>query len=860
MRTSALLVVLVVMVLHSLGASAEIAVLDRPYGLAMDPQGHFLVSCRGSHSIVVMDHTGQRIRQWGAERLQNPGGLCVTSSGHVLVANTGKNELVRFDQDGRFVAAVGGLAAPEDVAVGSNGLVYVADTGHGRIAVFDDKLQKQVFSIEQVGQPPLKFKRPVSVGVAGGTLAVADAGASKVIVIPLPGSAEDLAKARAVSLDVPSPHAAAIGLGGRIFAATDTEVRSFTAQGQSLGTFGAKALRVTVSQLFQPGGLAVDATGNLLVIDQHTGRVLTTNAELLDPIPQVKLDKDSPTTAQIEWTTPTAQPTVVEFGKTDDYGRRFEDGKPVTRHKVALKDLTPATCYHYRIGKLLAMTPESAPPRPGFSLTHQKKHYRRLFAGAVSGDETFVTLPEPGKTDWASLPVIVLVYRNVRFPARDGVRPPNRKLDDSDVALLKSELEKYRLWLWRHTACKLNLAFTYVVVDEERDHEHLGDVTRPVFEDIFRGIKAQGKDLHAFWNVIVVGTHGWYALYLAGQAAGTEYELASCYTSFGHGQKPGWYWFPLHEHGHLIHSIFMNSGLSSFAYPDAPWTMSGQFGEDFSFMGKNYRLQPRRSFLTLRSTTISQSIDANGNGVPDDDPRVPMDEKRFGWQASQGGDCLKRLMAGLRLPGYPGGTDTDFEGKVHLLNEGEPYWIDRTVPRAKVVLDGRIAGKEWKELYSVPNLTTPPEARGLKAKLYAAWDEQNYYFAIKSNRPVSAGFDLDAANDGWFHGRDNLRFSVRPPLAGGKLEANGAIWDFLNNRLNSQLWYRDAYKPGDIRTAMGEHDGWYVMECAVPRGRRLALPPGPGAVSVCGPTCGPMRPALRLPTRTFSTARTSSTT
>ena len=95
-------------------------------------------------------------------------------------------------------------------------------------------------------------------------------------------------------------------------------------------------------------------------------------------------------------------------------------------------------------------------------------------------------------------------------------------------------------------------------------------------------------------------------------------------------------------------------------------------------------------------------------------------------------------MAGLRLPGYPGGTDTDFEGKVHLLNEGEPYWIDRTVPRAKVVLDGRIAGKEWEELYSVPNLTNLPEA-GLKAKLYAAWDEQNYYFAIKSNRPVMPG-------------------------------------------------------------------------------------------------------------------------
>ena len=72
-----------------------------------------------------------------------------------------------------------------------------------------------------------------------------------------------------------------------------------------------------------------------------------------------------------------------------------------------------------------------------------------------------------------------------------------------------------------------------------------------------------------------------------------------------------------------------------------------------SALWKNYRLQSCRSFLTLRSTTISQSIDANGNGVPDDDPRVPMDEKRFGWQASQGGDCLKRLDGGFKASRVP---------------------------------------------------------------------------------------------------------------------------------------------------------------------------------------------------------------
>jgi len=96
---------------------------------------------------------------------------------------------------------------------------------------------------------------------------------------------------------------------------------------------------------------------------------------------------------------------------------------------------------------------------------------------------------------------------------------------------------------------------------------------------------------------------------------------------------------------------------------------------------------------------------------------------------------------------------------------------------------------------------------------------------------VIAGFDLDAANDGWFHGRDNLRFSVRPPTKGRPPEAGGSIWDFLNDRINlhnGQHWYKDAYKPGDIKAATGEQDGWHLIECAVPARSEERIVPGRG--------------------------------
>ena len=808
--------------------AAEPASLNGPHGLALDRAGNLLVSCRGSNSVVVLSGAGRQLKELGRGRLTKPGGLCLAPDGRIVVANTGKGEVIVFDAKGGVVATAGGLSAPEDVAVGPDGRIYVAETGKSRIAVLDPKLEKTLFSIEQVGEPASKLKAPAGLAVGAGRLVVADTGNQRVLAMPLPTSAAGARKATVVARGG-SPRSVAVGKDGAIYVADARLVRGFSGEGKALGTFGAKAVRVTISYLFQPAGLATDAEGNVLAVDRYTSRVFVTNARLADPVPSVTLSRKDPTEAVIEWTSPTPRPTLVEYGKTDDYGTRHEEAKPVTRHRAVLKGLTPSTCYHYRVHKPFEMVPPAVKAKPGFSLRHQKKRHRRLFDSDASGNYMLASLPPAGQTDWASLPAIVLVYRNVKFPKRAGKQPPNRVLDDKDIALLRSEMETYRTWAWRHSSCKLNLDFTYIFVDEPRDHQLLGAVRKGMIEDLLKGLAARGKDLKAFWNVNVVGTHGWYALYLDGTVAGSKYELASCYTGFGHGQKPGWWWFPVHEHGHLIHSIAMNSAIETFAFPDGPWTMPGQFGEDFSFMAANYRLQPVRSWLTLQTTTIRRSADTNGNGVPDDDPRVPLDEKRFGWKASMGGDCLQRLMAGVRMPGYPGGTDTDFEGKVHKLNEGELYWIDRKVCKSTPALDGRLAAGEWRELYSIPNLCTPKAARGLKAKLYAAWDKGHYYFAVKSDKQVIAGFDLDGANDGWFHGRDNLRFSVRPPMAGRKLEAGGAIWDFLNNRINlhkGQHWYRDAYKPGDIRAATGKHDGGYVLECAVPARPDVGIAPG----------------------------------
>ena len=808
----------------SYAAQAE---LKTPVGVWVSKLGNIIVTCQGSNSIVIMTRNGEQKAEFGSDRLVNPAAVTMDAKGRILVANSGKGEIAIYEPSGKFVSACTGLANPQAVAASDDGLIYAADTGANRIAVFDGNGTLK-FSIDQVvvDGKTSKIASPHGVFISGKTLAISDTGNKRILIMERPTAQADTYKASAVAVHNMDPRSLAIGKNGVIYTVDRGYVRGYTKDGKQVSSY-----RAITTLWFDPGCLTLDKDGNVLVADKTSWRIFVTDSKLSEFKPNLKLDPNDPTTAVIEWTSRLAVPTILRWGTDETCPNTIKDDKPTTKHKVTLTGLKQSTRYYYHVYSPVEIIPPTCRKRNDLALIVQNKNWN-VMADGYTGEYAFATLPEKGKTDWALAPTVVVLYKHVTFaPGADGKKPEDRILDDDDVAMAKSEMETYRVWAWRHSHCKVNFDWTWVIVDEPRPSDQLGDLTETVFNDIKKGVEAQGRDLHEYWYVDVLGVHGWYANYLAGKVHEPDYELGSCYTGFGHGQKPGWWWFPTHEHGHLVHSWLMCSGVPNFAYPDAPWTLPGKFGENFSFLAYNYRQIAPRDWLTLKKSVICQSVDANGNGVPDDDPRVPLDEKRFGWTPEMGGDCMKRLMAGVRMPGYPGDTDTDFEGKTHKLNEGELYWVDRKVPKASPKIDGKIEPGEWTELYSMPNLTTPAPYRDLKAKTYVAWDNNNYYFAVLSNRQVIAGWDLDAANDGWFHGRDNLRFSVRPPMDGRQLEVGGAIWDFLNDEIqpNGQLWYTEAYKPGDIKAAVGEQDGWYVIECAVPARPDVRISPKLGA-------------------------------
>jgi hypothetical protein len=816
----------------SSGASSGPPALDDPWGLAMGPNRSFLVGCRGARpAVAVLSGTGERLREIGPGRLSRPEGLAVDAAGRLAVADPGAGAVLLFDAKGALVSAWEGLAGPRAVAFDGAGGILAAESGKDSIVALDDRRPGVADAIGRVKLPGgaiSALKAPSGLAADGGRLAIADSGNGRILIVPLPVIPGAVPEARVLPAPGLDPGALAFGAGGRLHASDRGKVRGWTSDGKEFGSFRAASVRMW----FDPRGLATDPEGRVLAVDGSTRRVLATTADLFDGEPSIRLDPSDPASARIEWTTLSERPTVLLHGPDEDCVSEHRDDRPSKRHEVLLRGLRPSTRYFFHAACPLDAFPATTPPRADLALETQRKSYAFLARGNFTGEYAFATPPRSGMTDWASVPVIVLAYRHVTFPqGADGKRPPDRVLSDRDLAVMKAELEKYRVWAWRQSSCKVDLDFFTIVVDEPRDAGQLGDITPLVLGDLERGTAARGRSLDGFWSAIVAGVHGFYANYLAGTVAGSTHELGSCYVGFGPGAGSGWWWFPVHEHGHLIHSMAMCSAAGHFAFPDAPWTLPGKFGEDFSFMAYNWRQMPVRGWLLLKRTAILEGADADSNGVPDDDPRVPLDQKRFGWSPALGGDCLKRLMAGVRTPGFPGGEDTDFEGKVHRLNEGELHWVDRAVPRSVPSLDGRIEAGEWRELCSIPNLTTPPELRALRAKVYAAWDEERFLFAVRSDRRVAAGFDLDAANDGWFHGRDNLRFDLRPDGNGRPAGAEGAVWDFLDDEIHlhdGAHWYRGAYKPGDIAAAAGREGDWWCLECAVPARPGLRIAPGPG--------------------------------
>jgi hypothetical protein len=145
--------------------------------------------------------------------------------------------------------------------------------------------------------------------------------------------------------------------------------------------------------------------------------------------------------------------------------------------------------------------------------------------------------------------------------------------------------------------------------------------------------------------------------------------------------------------------------------------------------------------------------------------------------------------------------------------------MKRTVPMdAALGLEGR-----WDEVYSVP------DGNG-KRTLYFNWDDQYLYFGLETPESQHVRFEIDAKDDGWLRGADNLAVQLVPPATAlNTPEILAYRFDTVQNR-DQPVWAGSPIPAEQMRAKGGRTNrGTYVVMVAIPRSEEMGLDRKPGA-------------------------------
>lgn len=549
----------------------------------------------------------------------------------------------------------------------------------------------------------------------------------------------------------------------------------------------------------------------------------------------------------LSWTTPRAEVCTVWYGTYEPDGvvppppvvfmdqarqQRVSERRPAVNHKLRLSGLSPSTRY-----AIAVESPSGA----------------RALLTASTG-------PGRGRTQFMRLPVLVVIYTPISY--RDAKTPPlslPAELSEADLAQIRCYMADVRDFYWRNSFGCLDLAFDYALL--RRPMSAKDDEVEPVFErDFEEAVAFLGKKTEDYTGVIFL--YGWdeYAdpskrpsLYRGQGFGGLTYgtDAPWRYKSTPHSwihfhRAANITWTTVHEYHHQLDALFHASGRPEypFNHPD-PNEPVGVFGEHYDVNAFILRTWPRHKWGTLQWGRLVITRDTDGDGLPDR-ADVPVDEASFGsdpYSADTDGDGLNDLAEMAATSGVYQGLDEECLGPVVKPNprradsdgDGIPdgkdpyplYQADPNRPRRTPQIDGRLSAGEWP-------VFAMGRRRELQARTFAAWDSDNLYFAVEASRPAVLRLDIDAANNGWFAGSDNYRITVTPPeepQSGPAVDAAIFDWDkFYAEPRVYVYWNRDKVKASDLKVAVGESGGRYVVELAIPKNEKTGLLPRPGAV------------------------------
>ena len=304
------------------GGPATFAKLASPSGVAVDSSGNLFIVDSENHRVRKVASNGVISTVTGTANMGNygpgPSGIAVDAAGNLFIADSDNNRVrkvtpggVASTVAGNGVGGFGGdggaaisaqLSSPGGVSVDATGNLFIADTGNNRIrkvtpagVISTVAGNGTVVGYGGDGGPATsaQLHGPYGVAVdAAGNLFIADRDNCRIRKVTPGGVISTVAGngtggfsgdgGPATSAQLAAPHGVAVDAAGNLFIAdyANNRIRMVTPDGiirtvAGNGTMGfsGDGGPATSAQLFQPGGVAVDAAGNLFIADTFNNRV-----------------------------------------------------------------------------------------------------------------------------------------------------------------------------------------------------------------------------------------------------------------------------------------------------------------------------------------------------------------------------------------------------------------------------------------------------------------------------------------------------------------------------------------------------------------------------------------------------------
>jgi hypothetical protein len=532
------------------------------------------------------------------------------------------------------------------------------------------------------------------------------------------------------------------------------------------GTIVKSFTGASIGGLLAPGGIDFLGRDELVIADYNRLVVVKRSLEDVEP----RVTADAPTEVTVTWTS--ASPGGASLAVAPEGGRvQIVPGTTLGEtRRVHLTERTPLSRYTYTVTPALRTIP------PG---------------GGRSREYRFSTTPaDSSMMSYARLPILCMMYRTIsyrdRYPASafPGV-PDGRTLTGDEIEELKKGIAFNRDFYFRNSGCKLLLDFDFVLIEDtlrlsdvgDQDPYWLGPNER-VTRDYSACARSLGKNPEDYAGLIV--PYAWINYPLRRNSAPVDpskKDTVSIRQAVGggtygvpapwrYGKTTGYTsnpfqdrfsrqdWLITHEFHHQLDALLDASGFPEYHHADEPWKMPGRFGEDFDFNAHIIRNATPAWWLTLRFGSLAQTCDADHDGVPDDDPQLPFDERR--------------------LHGNPHRIDTDDDGLADLNEVMAGTSRGCTLDNPDTDGDGIPDGRDPEPLYAVTpvirrtssgqmtrqNLFGTWQSADLTASISLGWDDRNLFIATEADKPTTLLFQIDARCDGWFHGLDNIQLRV----------------------------------------------------------------------------------------------------